>query len=79
MRASPPHPGHDDLWSSSAAYALDALSPDERELFERQLALSPALRSEVRAFVEVATELALAARPVTPTAPLKATIERALS
>lgn len=53
----------------AAAYALDALDPDERRAFEAQMAADPALRDEVDSYREVMGLLADAvpARPAPDT------------
>jgi len=47
-----------DVHDLSAAYALDALDPDERRDFEAHFATCERCRSEVRGFREVTTSLA---------------------
>ena len=55
----------------SAAYALDALTPEEREEFERHLEDCPECRDEVASFRDVAGSLALAADGPTPSPELR--------
>ncbi|MEI5584532.1 MULTISPECIES: anti-sigma factor domain-containing protein [unclassified Agromyces] len=57
-----------------AAYALDAVSDEEREVVERHLAASPEARAEVDAYREAAAGLADEAAPVAPPTSLKASI-----
>lgn len=45
----------------SAAYALDALDPDEREAFERHLDECPDCREQLASFLDVGAALAVAA------------------
>lgn len=47
-----------DLHDLAAAYALDALDPDERAAYEQHYATCPTCRDEVAAHREVATHLA---------------------
>lgn len=63
-----------DASNASGAYALDALSDEERALFEDELAQSEELRAEVAGLVDTAAVLALAAEPVDPPPALKSTI-----
>lgn len=67
-------PRKDDAASLSGAYALNALSPEERELFEAHLLESEATRSEVTELSDTAVVLGLAVDPVDPPASLKASI-----
>lgn len=55
----------------SAAYALDALTPEEREEFERHLDECSECRDEVASFRDVAGSLALAADGPTPSPDLR--------
>jgi anti-sigma-K factor RskA len=55
----------------AAAYALDALDADEHAEFERALATSPELRSEVDAYAVTAVHLAGLAEPVVPPSSLR--------
>lgn len=57
-----------------AAYALDAVTDEEREIVERHLAESPEARAEVDAYREAAVGLADDAAPVAPPPSLKASI-----
>lgn len=57
--------------SSTGAYALNAMNPDEREAFERALAASPETRDEVAGLADTATLLGNAVDPVDPPASLK--------
>jgi len=68
--------GSEQLHELSAAYALDALDPQEREEFELHLSTCPACREDVAAFTETAAALAYAAPPVNPPARLRAEILR---
>ncbi|HEX6955156.1 MAG TPA: anti-sigma factor [Agromyces sp.] len=57
-----------------AAYALDAVSDEERAIVERLLAESPEARAEVESYREAAVGLADDAAPVAPPPSLKASI-----
>jgi anti-sigma factor RsiW len=57
----------DDLHGLTGSYVLDAVSPDEREEFERHLQTCPACDAEVRGLRETAARLAIA-RAVAPPA-----------
>jgi anti-sigma factor RsiW len=57
----------DDLHVLTGSYALDAISPDEREEFERHLQTCPTCDAEVRGLRETAARLAMA-RAVAPPA-----------
>jgi anti-sigma factor RsiW len=63
--------GHEQLHELSAAYALDALDPADREDFEQHLAGCDACRAQVAALTETAAALALAAGPAEPPARLR--------
>ncbi|MGR0220991.1 anti-sigma factor [Agromyces sp. ZXT2-6] len=63
--------GPDDLL---AAYALDAVTDEERAIVERHLAESPEARAEVDAYREAAVGLAGEAPPVAPPPSLRASI-----
>jgi anti-sigma-K factor RskA len=62
-----------DLHTLSGAYALDALSPEEAELFATHLEQCPACQDEVREFQQVAARLG-AVESATPSSALKARI-----
>ena len=64
----------DDLATLSGAYALNALSADEREAFEAHLGESESLRHEVTELADTAVLLGRAITPVDPPAALKANI-----
>jgi anti-sigma-K factor RskA len=68
--------GSEQLHELSAAFALDALDPQEREEFELHLSTCPACREDVAAFTETAAALAYAAPPANPPAHLRADILR---
>lgn len=57
-----------------AAYALDAVTDEERAIVERHLAESPEARAEVDAYREAAVRLADEAPPVAPPPSLRASI-----
>jgi anti-sigma-K factor RskA len=59
-----------DLHTLSGAYALDALSPEERALFATHLQDCPACRQEVRELQEVAARIG-ATEPLAPPPALK--------
>lgn len=65
---------HDDPALLTGSHALDALSDDERDLFERALSTSPELRSETDSLHETALQLAFAVTPIEPSASLKASL-----
>jgi anti-sigma-K factor RskA len=50
----------------SAAYALDALEPEEREVFEEHLTTCASCREDVAELVSAASELAWAVEPASP-------------
>jgi len=64
----------DDLATLSGAYALNALSAEEREAFEAHLGESESLRHEVTELADTAVLLGRAITPVAPPAELKASI-----
>ena len=64
----------DDLATLSGAYALNALSAEEREAFEAHLGESESLRHEVTELADTAVLLGRAITPVAPPAELKANI-----
>ena len=68
--------GSEQLHELSAAYALDALDPHEREEFELHLSTCQACRADVAAFTGTAAALAYAAPPAAPPAQLRADILR---
>jgi anti-sigma-K factor RskA len=57
-----------DLHTLSGAYALDALSPEEAELFAKHLEQCPACRDEVRELQEVAARMGAAQVSAPPSA-----------
>ncbi|HEU4755083.1 MAG TPA: anti-sigma factor [Agromyces sp.] len=57
-----------------AAYALDAVTDEEREIVERRLAESAEARAEVEAYREAAGRLAETTTPVAPPPSLKASV-----
>ena len=61
----------DDLENLSGAFALDAVSPEERAAVERALAGSESLRAEAGELADTAAALADAVQPVRPSAGLK--------
>lgn len=67
-------PGPVDPDDLLAAYALDAVTDQERALVERRLAESPEARAEVEAYREAAGRLADAAPPVAPPPSLKSSL-----
>ncbi|MBF0671977.1 MAG: anti-sigma factor [Salinibacterium sp.] len=58
----------------AAAYALGALSAEERAEYEAWLLETPDATAEASAYADVASSLALAAEPVEPSADLRASI-----
>ncbi len=60
-----------ELHELSAAYALDALDPGERDAFERHLEQCPACRADVASFWEVSGALAFAVDGRTPSPELR--------
>ncbi|WP_339619336.1 anti-sigma factor domain-containing protein [uncultured Salinibacterium sp.] len=65
---------NDDLAAQSGAYALNALSPEEREAFEKHLAASAETRTETTELSDTAVALGMAIDPVTPPPALKANL-----
>jgi anti-sigma-K factor RskA len=65
-------PEEKDPTSLTGAYALDAVSDNERAALERHLSTSEATRNEVTELQDTAVLLGLATTPVTPSAELKA-------
>jgi anti-sigma-K factor RskA len=63
-----------DSGALSGAYALNALTPEERSAFEETLVSSDSVRHEVTELTDTAVLLGLAAAPVAPSAALKASI-----
>lgn len=63
-----------EVASLSGAYALHALSEEEANLVEAQLAESEEMRNEVTELTDTAVLLGLATRPIAPPAALKASI-----
>ncbi len=59
------------LHELSAAYALDALGPEEREAYQAHLAECERCRDEVAEFSSVAASLAHAVEPAAPSAALR--------
>jgi anti-sigma factor RsiW len=69
---------NDDIHALSGSYAVDALDPEERELFERHLAECPACRDEVASLRAAATRLS-AIVETEPPAALRASVLRQIS
>ncbi|WP_291057421.1 anti-sigma factor [Herbiconiux sp.] len=67
-----PHDDHDDPRLLTGAYALDAVSREDAEAFERAAARSDVLREEADELAATASLLGLAAAPVTPSERMKA-------
>jgi anti-sigma-K factor RskA len=65
---------NDDLASQSGAYALNALSPEERDAFEKHLASSSETRTETTELTDTAVALGMAVDPITPPPALKANL-----
>ncbi|MGV8857864.1 anti-sigma factor [Rhodoglobus sp.] len=65
---------NDDLAAQSGAYALNALSPEEREAFEKHLAASDETRTETTELSDTAVALGMAIDPVTPPPALKSSL-----
>ncbi|QYH35490.1 anti-sigma factor domain-containing protein [Salinibacterium sp. M195] len=65
---------NDDLAAQSGAYALNALTPEEREAFEKHLAASDETRTETTELSDTAVVLGMAIDPVTPPPALKANL-----
>jgi len=61
----------DDFENLSGAFALDAVSPEERAAVEKALAGSEAMRAEAGELADTAAALADAVEPVQPSAGLK--------
>jgi anti-sigma factor RsiW len=64
----------DDLHTLSAPYALDALTADERELFEEHLETCEQCRAELAGLTDAAASLAFAVEGPVPPASLRAAI-----
>lgn len=64
----------DDILSLTGAYVLNALTPEERKIFEDGLKSSEQARNEVTELADTAVLLGLAVEPVTPSANLKANL-----
>ena len=64
----------DDLHELTAAYALDALDPDEEREYEKHLAHCEQCRDELTGFREAAGALALAVDPASPPPALRGRI-----
>src|SRR5258708_4007463 len=64
----------DALHELTAAYALDALDPDEERAYEAHLAGCERCRKELSSFRDVAGSLALAVEPAAPRAALRGRI-----
>lgn len=71
MTDKPENTERDDFENLSGAFALDAVSPEERAAVERALAASESLRAEAGELADTASALADATSPVKPTAGLK--------
>ena len=69
----------DELHLLTGAYALDALSPVEKAVFEDHLDDSEELRTEVNEMADTATMLGLATTPVEPPPALKAILMALIS
>ncbi len=67
-------PSNPDIDALSGAYALNAITDEERNTFEARLSESPELRQEVAELNDTALLLGRAATPVTPSAGLRASI-----
>jgi len=61
----------DDFLNLTGAYALDALTEDERKIFEGKLPMSEQLRHEATELTDTAALLGTAVDPVEPSAGLK--------
>jgi len=67
-----------DFGSWAGAYALHALTPEERERYEEHLARSEDARAESAELGDTAAMLGLAAEPVAPSASLRASLLAAI-
>ncbi|GAA1217154.1 anti-sigma factor [Rhodoglobus aureus] len=65
---------NDDLAAQSGAYALNALTEEERAVFEAHLAKSGEARTETTELSDTAVALGMAIAPVTPPPALKANL-----
>jgi len=63
-----------DAGSLSGAYALGALSDEDKRAFEEEMVASEELRTEVAGFLDTTSVLAMAVEPIDPPAALKANI-----
>ncbi len=64
----------DELQNAAGAYVLNALTGDEKREFERLMAGSEQLRSEVTELMDTAVELGLSVEPVDPGPALRSSI-----
>jgi anti-sigma factor RsiW len=64
----------DDLHTLSAPYALDALTPDDRERFEEHLATCEQCRADLAALADAASSLAFAVEGPPPPEELRARV-----
>jgi anti-sigma-K factor RskA len=69
----------DQIETLTGAYALDAVTPDERAALEEAMAGSEALRTEVVELTDTAVELGLAVPPVTPSVELRSAVLAAIA
>lgn len=69
---------NDDIHALSGPYAVDALDPEERELFERHLAGCPACQDEVAGLRAAATQLSALVETAPPAA-LRESVLRQIS
>lgn len=63
-----------ELENLTGAYALDAVSPQEREAMDAAMAASEPLRTEVTELTDTAVELGLAVAPEAPSASLRESV-----
>lgn len=71
---------HDDaIETLTGAYALDAVTIEERGALEQAMAGSEALRTEVVELTDTAVELGLAVAPVRPSAALRSSVLAAIA
>lgn len=73
------NPTDDRVENLTGAYALDAVTPEERAALELAMADSEALRTEVVELTDTAVELGLAVAPVRPSAALRSSVLAAIA
>ena len=70
---------NDEIQTSTGAYALNALSDDERAAFEKAAAGSEQLSAETTELMDTAVELGLSVAPVDPPPAMRAAVLAAVA